>query len=359
MTRPTTNEIRDQILADIQSGFGLSDPLPPRSVWGVLATALAGALSLVYRFAQWARNQIFTQTADREQLLKRGREYGLSPIPAQEWRGTVEATGSGVITAGTLYTAGDYVYEVTLSETISGTTSVEVRALDAGSAANLSAGDTVELSSPLAGVDREATVASTTQTGEDAESTELFRARLLQRQQNQPQGGAIPDYIVWATEVPGIAEAHVVQPSPGFVNVYPLTDDPAPANRIPSGAKLTEVTAYLQDPRRKPLNSTVNALAATELDFDVDIADLIPNTVTVKTAVESAIESYMYERRPRQYSNEPDARDVVSAALLTKIAIDAGADVATVTLKNAGGSTITDYELQGGELARLRTLTWI
>jgi len=85
---------------------------------------------------------------------------------------------------------------------------------------------------------------------------------------------------------------------------------------------------------------------------------LSPDTAPVKTAIETAIEAHLYSRRPKQYSDEPDPRDVISAARLSAIAVSAGAEVATVTLKTAGGSTITDYELDINELAKLRTLTW-
>jgi hypothetical protein len=50
---------------------------------------------------------------------------------------------------------------------------------------------------------------------------------------------------------------------------------------------------------------------------------------------------------------------VVSAAELTNIAVDAGAKIATVDLKNAGGSSITSYTLEDDELAVLRTLSWV
>lgn len=361
MNIPTVAEIRDQILADIQSETGAPAPLLPRSVWRVLATALAGALALLYRFAAWAYDQIFTESADEAALIARGREYGLARTPAQEWRGTATATGTNgtAIPQGTRYQKDGAVYETTEAATIDGATTISLRSLASGDAVSLSVSDTIELASPIAGVDRDATVATVTQAGEDAESLEDFRARLLQRQRNQPQGGAIPDYVLWATEVAGIAEAFAFQPSPGFVNVYPLTDDPDPVNRVPGSSKLTEVENYLNDEERKPLNAQVSTVAFTELTFNVDIADLSPNTATVKSDIESAIEDHLYSRRPEQYSDEPDPKNVISAARLTAIAIAAGAEVASVTLKNAGGSAITSYTLADSELAVLGSVTWV
>lgn len=362
MTIPTIAEIRDQILTDIQSGLGLDSPPLPRSAFGILATAVAGALALVYRFAAWVERQIFTQTADRDALILRGNEYGLAPTPAQPWQGTATATGTDgtTIPLGTLYQISGTAYRVTEEEEISGSTTIKLEALEAGDAQNRDNGDEVKLVTPISGVDRTATIASTTQTGEDAETTEAFRARILQRQQNLPRGGAFPDWIRWTTEVPGVAEAKVSRPAAGSVNVYPILDEPDPENRIPDGAKLDEIEEYITDPQRAPIRAAaVSVIAPTEVEFDVDIDDLSPDTTSIKTAIEDAIEAHLYSRRPKQYSDESNPADVISAARLSAIAVSAGAEVATVTLKNASGDTITDYTLDIDELAKLGTLTWI
>jgi uncharacterized phage protein gp47/JayE len=362
MIIPTIAEIRDQILIDIQSGLGLTSPPLPRSAFGIVATAVGGALALVYRFANWLERQIFTSTADIDALIRRGTEYGITRTAAQTWQGTATATGTDgtTIPLGTLYQKDGVPYRVTEAVDISGATTVNLESLEAGSSVNLSVSDEIKLVSPITGVNRTATVASTTQTGEDAETTEALRTRILQRQQNVPQGGAIPDWIRWTLEVAGISEVKVDRPVAGTIVVYPLTDDADPANRIPGASKLTEVEEYISDQRRAPIRAgAITASAPTEVLFDVDISDLSPNTAAIRAAVEDAIEAHLYSRRPKQYSDEPDPIDVVSAARLSAIAVSAGAEVATVDLKNAGGSSITDYSLDISELAKLRDLTWI
>jgi len=359
---PTVTEIRDDFLSELESETGRSAPLLPRSTWRVLGLAVAVVVHLAYRYSRWTRDQIFTATADEEALIERGRQLGVTRTPAQTWEGTVTATGDddSTIPAGTRATNDGNVYEMQSTATISGgTATVQLEALEAGDEAHLESGDTVELQSPIAGVDSEMSWASTTQAGEDAEDIEDYRARIRHKERNQPQGGAVADYVQWTIEVPGISEAFAFQPTKGFVNVYPLTDDADPANRIPNSSKLTEVEDYVGSTRRRPLNATVSAVAFTELEFDVDIANLSPSDAETKDAIEKAIEDYLYARRPKQYSDEPDPKNVVSAGEITKIAVDAGAKIATVTLKNAGGSTITDYTLQDFELSVLRTLTWV
>jgi len=364
VTIPTIAEIRDQIISDVEGKLGITVPYLPKAFIRVLATALAGVLSLAYRFGLWCYKQIFAATADDAALILRGAQYGLSRSPAVRAKLTAQATGTHdtQIPAGTYWTSDDngLVYQQEETVVISGgVATITVECLTAGDAGNLANSETLTIGSPIAGIDDTATVTGTTTTGEDQEDIEDFRYRVMQREKNKPQGGAAPDYVAWALEVAGIAEAYAFRPTPGFVNVYPLTDDENPANRIPSSEKLTEIEDYLDDTVRRPLNATVAAVAFTEFDFDVDIANLVPNDATTKANIEAAITAYMYARRPQQYEDEVNPVNVVSAAEITAIAIAAGAQIATVTLKNAGGNPITSYELQDSELAKLRTLSWI
>jgi uncharacterized phage protein gp47/JayE len=363
ITIPTVAELRDQIITDIEAAIGQSVPILPRAVWRVLAIAIAGVLALVYRLASWTARQIFTATADDASLILRGQEYGLTRIPATKWIGTGTATGTNgsVIPAGTLFQLSGVVYHTTAAATIAGgVATLAMESLESGDDVDLDIADTVTLVTPIAGVDADVMIASATQSGEDAEDMEVFRARVAYRQAARPQGGAIPDWVGWATEVAGIAEAIVERPAAGSIAIYPLTDDADPANRIPDAAKLTEVETYVSDQTRAPIRAAeITVAAATELDFDVDIADLDPDTTATRAAIEAAIQAYLYERRPRQFSDQANPLDVVSAGEITSRAITAGALVATVTLKDAGGTPITSYTLDYDELAVLRTLSWV
>jgi uncharacterized phage protein gp47/JayE len=362
-TIPTITEIRDQILDDIE-GASTSYPLLPKAAWIILATAMAGAQYLLYRFGLWLYYQIFTGSMDDDALAARGSEYGITRTPAQKWRGTATATGTDdtVIPAGSLWQKAGYVYTNLTAQTISGgTATLSLESLEAGDDVDLDVSDEVKIVTPQTGVDEVATIATDTQAGEDIESLSDYRARILFQQRNKPQGGAIPDFISWSTEVAGIAEAFIDRPSPGYVNVYPLTDDPDPANRVPGAPKLTEVEDHINDDHTYPFGRQATALAMTELDFDIDIANLSPNTAAMKAAIETALDTYMFARRPQQYSDELTPLDKVSAAEITAEAINAGATNATVTLKNAGGGDITSsgYELDINELSVLRTLAWV
>ena len=72
---PTTEEIYDRIIADIESKISQTTPLFPKAFNIVLAKALAGVFTILYKFGQWGIKQIFTITQDIESLQLKGDQY--------------------------------------------------------------------------------------------------------------------------------------------------------------------------------------------------------------------------------------------------------------------------------------------
>ena len=362
MTIPTTTAIRDQIIVDIDAAIGQTSPILPKAFVRVLATALAGVLSLAYRFALWAYRQIFTATADEAAVLARGAQYGLAPSAAVAAVLDAEATGTDGITipAGTLWYAGTVVYSQQAAVDIAGgVAAITVGCLTPGDGGNLGIGETLNLASPIAGVDSEATTTGTTTTGEDAESLESFRAEVQERERRRPQGGATADYVQWALEVPGIVKAFAHRITPGYATVYPLVALTGGAgDRLPDVTKRAEVLAYLEDLHRKPLQSTPVVEPMTEVEFDVTITDLSPDTAAIRAAIQSAIEAYLLTRYPRQYPDETAPTDVVSAAALSGVAVDAGMESGTLTME-ADAVPASTYTLAAGELAIFGAMAWV
>src|SRR4030042_357699 len=109
VTIPTVAQIRQQIIADIEGRIGPTRPVLPKAFLRVLATALAGALALLYRVAAWVYRQIFPQTADDEALARIGERYNILRIAAVRAKVTATATGDDttIIPAGTLWVAAD------------------------------------------------------------------------------------------------------------------------------------------------------------------------------------------------------------------------------------------------------------
>lgn len=219
MTIPSTNQIRDQIIADYQSALGQTIPVMPKAFIRILASAIAGVLHLAYRFGAWIYRQIFATTADLEALQRIGGQYSVTRLPAvrAELTASVSGVAGTIIPTGTTYQTGGIVYETTDAETLDGIGSgeIELQCLTAGTLGNLPNSTVLEIVSPIAGLDSEAVVTATIVTGENAEAIEDYRDRILLKIQQKPQGGAIPDFITWTREVAGVVKVVVDRPTPG------------------------------------------------------------------------------------------------------------------------------------------------
>ena len=359
ITTPKISTIRDQIITDIEARIGQTIPSMPKAFFRVLATALAGVTSLLYRFSAWVYDQIFPQSAGLEALKRIGEQYGIVLLPAVATVQTATAPGanSTIIPAGTLWQLDGQVHRQTDAATISGgIATINLQALIAGSAGNSGIGAVMSIVTPQAGVVGTATIAAVITTGEDQEATEAYRSRVLTRIRQKPQGGAAADYIGWAREVAGIVKAFAFRTAPGDVTVYPLVS--LTTNRIPDGAKLAEVQTYLQDTIRRPLCANVYADTMTELAVDLTVTTLQPDSTSMRQTITTALTNYLLTRYPRQYTDEPNPADQIVRALLVSEAIAAGAKVIELTMTIDGGAPTIFYELSQDEIAKLGAITW-
>ena len=356
---PTITEIKEQILSDIETATGKTAPLLPISVWSIMATALAGALYLVYKFIDWTRKQIFVNTADYEGLILIGQEYGLFPNVSQEWRGTASITGTNGtnIPIGKIYTRGNFAYQVTVLATISsGSATLILEALTSGVGSNLIASDILTESNPTVGLSSTITIVSITQSGRDEESIENFRNRISLRQKFPPQGGSVNDYVQWTLEVSGIAEAFPFLSSPGIIFVYPLLETDNPTTRIPDNSKLTEVENALNANPLRPLNANINTAAFSEITINVAVSNLQVDTPALRATIQSEITDYFYSRRPLLFPNDPEPKNNISVSECVTLATLAGAKSLGIVLTSAGKTF--PYTLDDSELSKPGTFTW-
>jgi len=356
---PSITEIKEQILSDIETATGKTAPLLPVSVWGVISTALAGALYLIYKFIDWTRKQIFVSTADYDGLILRGAEYGLFPNVAQEWRGTASITGTDGtdIPIGKQYIKGNYLYQVTELATISsGTATLKLESLTFGSQPNLIGSDILTEVNPSIGLSSTVTITSITQSGRDEENIENFRNRISNRQKLPPQGGSVNDYIAWTLEVPGISESFPTLSSPGIIFIYALLETDDPTERIPDSIKNQEIEDYLNEHPLRPLNSNINVDTFNEITINVEVTNLQVDTPALRQIIQTEISDYFYSRRPLLFPNDPEPKNNISVSECVTIATLAGAKSLGITL-TASGYTFP-YTLDPNELVKPGTFSW-
>jgi hypothetical protein len=180
-----------------------------------------------------------------------------------------------------------------------------------------------------------------------------------------PQGGAAPDYNNQALAAgQGIVKSWAFRVFAGLVNVYVL---PAPGNAtvLPSAPVLAAVQAYMSDTRRRNFNASVTVLAPTVLSLNLALAGM-GMTAAQQAQAASDITAYLLAAIPRQYPDQANPTDWVTALAIAGICQADGASGGTVTM-TIPGKTLTgpQYQLGGGfsanpgcELIQLGTITW-
>lgn len=360
-TRPTLPELIKRVDGDIKGPLGIVTVLR-RSFIGVISRALAGLAHLLFGFLKFIEKNAFPDTAETEFLDRWAGIWGVSRKVATFAQFTLDVTGiSGtVIPAATVYQRDDGV-EYTVDDEVTlaaGVGTLALTAVVAGSNGNLIVADNLSIQSPIAGLNSEGTVAAITTDAEDTEDDDSLRARLIDRIQNPPSGGAANDYLQWALSVPGVTRAWVLPQNlgPGTVGVSFVEDGEDPIT--PSGAKITEVEDYIEPLR--PVTANVNVFAPNLLPIDMTI-ELKPNTAAVQAAVETELEDMILRNAALNgaYGGPGVVLDgkILLSRMNEAISIALGEEDHNLTLVN--GLAPADVEPATGELCVLGVITWL
>lgn len=249
-TRPTLAQLQNRIAADLSGQLLDGGNLLSRSVLKVLSTVWAGACHLLYGFLQWAFKQCFMDVCEAEFLERWARIWGVTRKAGAYATGSVRVQGlkGSVIPAGTLWRdARGLVYSSQQDATVGadGTGTVPVKSIEQGAVGNVEATSSLQLVSPLVGVNMEGSAGNITG-GVDPEADEPLRARMLAKVQAPPHGGNAADYVQWALSVDGVTRAwcYPLYVGLGTVGITFVCDDAA-GSIIPSQEMLDRVQAYL------------------------------------------------------------------------------------------------------------------
>lgn len=393
LATPTTQDLADNITAQIELAIGQTIPLLPKAFVRVLSKALAGVIVLLYRYAGFIFLQMFVTYATNEETLINGRvvrpltEWGRlvgvgDPEDATRAELTVTVTVqvlTGSLAAGSqlLFASTGVVYVTTAAVALNAATiTATIRAASdqsggsgEGAIGNLEVGDVVSFANPLPNVATDAVVASVVTTGADSEDIEDYRARIIRRFQRKPQGGAYADYQIWGEDVAGIAHVYPYTGDPGEVDVYVEATEASSgsADGIPTGAQLTGVAAAIELDdaglaSNRPANAAVNVLAISRRAFDVTVTGLTaPDITEAESTIEQAVDEYLRSREPFivGISSLPRTDRVTLAAVsgvIDDVVSALGGSVTTVVLLISSVSTPA-YTLAAGEKAKLGVLT--
>ena len=308
LERPSLATLVARTKASVQGALPALSTLR-RSLWGALATALAGALHALWGYVAWIARQIFPFSAEGAYLDRWADTWGITRVPVARATGRLTLTGApgAAAPSGTAWRRADGA-EVSSTERgvldNTGTATIDVEARIPGAAGNTDAGAELTAISPVPGVYSTATVASALTGGAAEEDNESLRARLLYQIRKTPRAGTAADYERWARAASAAVTDVWVRPlganpdaTPakvgvlGTVIVYFMTYG-ATVNGIPSAAVRASVDDYIQ--ARRPVTARVDvnpagadALTAAPLAITIDA--VTPDTPAVRAAIAAEI----------------------------------------------------------------------
>ena len=402
MTTPTTAELRDNIEAQLEAALSQAVAWLPKTFSRVLSTVMAGVYILLYKHIGFGVLQYFVSTASNEPTTINGRvltplvEWGRlvgagDPLPAvqAQFPILVENLGVGTLSAGTqLINTTSGVGYVTLVDTIipaSGVTILDIRANSdetggdgAGTQGNVPDGQPLEFVSPPAFVGPTAFKAADSASqsgvvvvGTQAETTAIYRQRIIDRFQKPPQGGALADYEIWGEEVAGIINVYPYRSDcPGEVDVYCEATAASSGSEagIPTQAQLDAVAASIEfdvagKASRRPVGALVNVYPISRRAFDVQVFGLTaPDMAATMAAIDNALDDFFITRAPYIIGlSVPPKLDEINVQAV-------GGVVQAIVAANAGtynGVTITSqsvgvitYTLAAGEKSEIGAVSY-
>lgn len=290
--RPSLNALVNRVRNDLLARLAADDVLR-RADAEVYARVEAAAVHSLYGFIDWASRQFLVTSCDGDILERHGSELGIPRKDAAAATGAVTFTTlvGAFIPSGTLVQAFDGVDYATLlnAPAVGTSTAVNVQAVVAAAAGNRDTGQTVNLVSPIVGVQPGA-IAGEMSGGSDEETDDAYRARLLVRKRQAPHGGAGFDYTAWALEVPGVTRAWVYPQETGLGGVVVRFVRDNDVTIIPDSPECATVQAYID--ARRPVTAQVSVLApvADPLNFTID---LVVDTPDIRAAVAAELQDML------------------------------------------------------------------
>jgi uncharacterized phage protein gp47/JayE len=391
---PTTQEINDNIIAQLEAVLNQTIPLLPKSFLRVLSKTLAAVFILLYKYGGFMFLQIFVQTASSinttvngkivNPLTEWGRLIGVGdPVSATNAELLIDISvevQTGLLPSGTqlvnsnngvtYITVGSILLDAAVVQATIKAVSDQAGGGGAGAIGNLDPGSIVSFANPLANISRDAVVNSQTVTGANAESTEIYRQRVIDRFQKRPQGGASADYEIWGEEVAGIINIYpYTGDCPGQVDVYveATPESSGDPDGIPTVAQLQAVLDSINFDEnglasRRPANALVNTFPITRVGFDCTVTGLVvDNLATVQSQIQDAVEDFFISAEPfiDGLTIPPRLDRITRAALIGLVEDIVTAANGTFTTVSFSETTIAGslelYILQQGEKAKLST----
>lgn len=255
----------------------------------------AAAVHTLYGYIDYLARNMLPDMCDEDWLYRHARikrcprKNAVSAKGFARWDGIA---GTPEIPAGTQIQRDDQVTFTTLQtvKASGGLLRVPVIADVAGTAGNTDDGTALRLGTPITGIPSTG-YADTLTGGADTEELETWRARVMERYYWIPQGGADPDYVIWAKEIAGITRAWTFRHYKGTGTVGVMVATSNPVNPAPGDELVKAVRDHIL-PLAPVAGGGLFVFAATEKSIPVTIA-LAKDTPEIRTAIIAELNALM------------------------------------------------------------------
>lgn len=350
---PSLNQLSKGIRSSFKAAVAGSDPWIWPNTFYVVTKVFALLLRGLYQRQEKIHRQARIVTADGEALAEHAADVGLSRNPATYARGncTVVTVAGSEIPAGTRVLRTDGTVFTTVNSVIAAgaSTTVAVKALEAGKAANTLSGATLSLETPITDVGAFTVDASGLSGGVEIETDASLRSRLLNRSRNPPHGGSPPEFVGWAREFPGVTRVFVKRatPSAGSVTILFMMDDTY-ATGIPVANDVAALKEHLEDVAPSMANIVVQAPTPKPINVTISFFEDVP---AVRDAITAELKA-MFRRRAQPGT-------AATPFVFSKSWIDEAVSIAAGEISHTLSAPAGDTSCGDGELAVLGTLTFV
>lgn len=286
-----------QILKAIKPSINIGDQNSDFVIRGQVFSAFSSG---IYGDQAKVDNDTYITSSSPQALSLHGQDLNITQLPATASTTdsvTINGPNAVVVNPGDLtflYATTGVTYTNTTGGTIaSGVLIVSLKATSTGSITNVAAPEQLSIIAPPNGISILATLNDNLAGGSDIESTDSYRARLLNRLQFSPAGGNLNDIRNFAFAANPSVRSVIVLPfilGLGTVGVYITTGttdiDTAVTNglsivRVPSQSVIDSVQAYMN--LNAPITMCISVFAPTEIDFSGTVYVDLASGITLST----------------------------------------------------------------------------
>lgn len=386
---PTIKELYGNMSSDLRSKLNLTTDYLKKT-FDAFCLVISAMVHILYLYLSDIQDNIFPDKATTQDqggtLERQGMIYmNRGPFPASigSFKVSVIGVAGSVLRQNLTFKSNEetlnpgQVYILDSEYTLTGTDDeIEIRSIGGGVEYNLNVDDNLTITEPVIGVDKTVTVTEVVVQPKAGETTELYRQAILNAIQLEPQGGSRADYRQWSSDAQGVRSVYpyVRDGQPSIIDLYVEATivDSTDGKGTPSPSILAEVEDVIEmDPDvskptnergRRPMQADVQVQPIVLIPVDITISGLSDDSDSVKDAIESSVNDFLYDVRP--FIAGADLRrnknDILYSGKVQSVVTEAlvNGNFFNVLELAVDGNIVTSYEFTLGNIPYLRNLIY-